>query len=115
VPDNVTVNGVLVATKDVAGAHHQRFKPSGATAAANGTATVTTSAAIVIAADGARRSALLQNTGSISIFVGTSAALTTANAIELVPGAVMMTEYNGAIYALVTAGTGPLRYWTEGD
>lgn len=114
--DNVTVNGVPVATDDRGGVHHQRVLPSGANAAAHGTLSLTASAAApALIADGTRRSMMIQNTSAVPVYVGTTAALTTVNGIQVDAGLNFTTEYNGAIYAIVASGTATVRYWTEGD
>ena len=113
--DNLTTANGTVATKDVGGAHHQRFKASGCSQAAYGALTVTTTPTSLIAADGLRRALGVVNMSSVDVYYGTNSSLTTSNGMRLAANDGMSSEYNGAFYFVVASGTAALRYWTEGD
>jgi hypothetical protein len=80
----------------------------GATAAAPGTVSVTTTATVIKAAAAARVKLVIRNTSAVtSVFLGYSNAITTANApIELGPGDVYEeVNFTGIMYGIVSAGS----------
>jgi hypothetical protein len=79
--------------------------------ASTGTVTVTATAARIRSANSSRRSLLLQNNGTVDVFVGFSSTVTTSTGVLLAPDQNWFEEdYVGAVYALVASGTAPLIY-----
>jgi hypothetical protein len=67
----------------------------------------TTSAAIMLKANTGRISALLRNQGTVDIYYGYSASLTTANGVLLQVGDVLLlNSYKGDVYGITASGTG---------
>lgn len=78
----------------------------------NAAATVTTSAATLIAsALGGRRTLLIQNKGSKAIYLGKDATVTSSNGFELAAGAIFSIELgpNVAIFAIAASGSQDIR------
>ena len=139
--DNVTLNsmsgGSVVATDDTGSEHVQIVKlaysadgrkthiPAAAngisviergTTIASGNASVTTSAATVLAADATRRTAVLTNLGSDYVWIGDS-GITANEGIRLAPGQTLTVDKapTPAIYAVAQSGTQTVAYFTEAD
>lgn len=139
--DNVTLNsmsgGSVVATDDTGSEHVQIVKlaysadgskthiPADAngisviergTTIASGNASVTTSAATVLAADATRRTAVLTNLGSDYVWIGDS-GITANEGIRLAPGQALTIDKapTPAIYAVAQSGTQTVAYFTEAD
>lgn len=115
--NNVTVGGSVVATQDISGVHHQKTKATGATVAASGTVSVTTSASTVrLALNANRRSLVIANVGTVAFKISPTNGFTFANqGITIPAGGVMTLEYTGAIYAATAAGTGSFEYWEDSN
>jgi len=139
--DNVTLNsmsgGSVVATDDSGSGHVQIVKlaysadgskthiPAGSAGLQviergsvidSGSASVTTSAAVVKAADATRRSLVLTNLGTDYVFIGDSAvALNTG--IRLAPAQALTIDKSptAAVYAIANSGTQTVAWFTEED
>jgi hypothetical protein len=86
------------------------------TTIASGNASVTTSAATVLAADATRRTAVLTNLGSDYVWIGDS-GITANEGIRLAPGQTLTVDKapTPAIYAVAQSGTQTVAYFTEAD
>jgi hypothetical protein len=86
------------------------------TTIASGNASVTTSAATVLAADATRRTAVLTNLGSDYVWIGDS-GITANEGIRLAPGQALTIDKapTPAIYAVAQSGTQTVAYFTEAD
>jgi hypothetical protein len=112
--DNVTVGGIQYATQDVGGVQHEKMKATGATGANMAQLPVTTSrTAIIVAANANRRSILLFNAGSTTVYVHKTSGFTLSDGWPLVVGGSLAVEYTGALYVAVAAGTGTVNYWED--
>lgn len=83
---------------------------------ASGNASVTTSAATVLAADATRRTAVLTNLGSDYVWVGDS-GITANEGIRLAPGQALTIDRapTPAIYAVAASGTQTVAWFVEAD
>lgn len=86
------------------------------TTIASGNASVTTSAATVLASDSARRTAVLTNLGSDYVWIGDS-GITANEGIRLAPGQTLTVDRapTPAIYAVAASGTQTVAWFTEAD
>jgi hypothetical protein len=86
------------------------------TTIASGNASVTTSAAAVLASDSTRRTAVLTNLGSDYVWVGDS-GITANEGIRLAPGQSLTIDRapTPAIYAVAASGTQTVAWFTEAD
>ncbi|MFZ9968065.1 MAG: hypothetical protein ACO3IN_13885 [Steroidobacteraceae bacterium] len=86
------------------------------TTIASGNASVTTSAATILAADATRRTAVLTNLGSDYVWIGDS-GITANEGIRLAPGQTLTIDKapTPAIYAVAQSGTQTVAYFTEAD
>ena len=86
------------------------------TTIASGNASVTTSAAAVLASDSTRRTAVLTNLGSDYVWVGDS-GITANEGIRLAPGQTLTIDRapTPAIYAVAASGTQTVAWFTEAD
>ena len=86
------------------------------TTIASGNASVTTSAATVLALDATRRTAVLTNLGSDYVWVGDS-GITANEGIRLAPGQTLTIDRapTPAIYAVAASGTQTVAWFTEAD
>jgi hypothetical protein len=86
------------------------------TTIASGNASVTTSAATVLAADATRRTAVLTNLGSDYVWIGDS-GIAANEGIRLAPGQTLTVDKapTPAIYAVAQSGTQTVAYFTEAD
>jgi hypothetical protein len=141
VADNITLNtmsgGAVVATDDTGSEHVQIVKlaysadgsktaitadASGlkvierGTTIASGNESVTTSSAIVLAADSTRRTAVLTNLGSDYVWIGDS-TIAANEGIRLAPSQSLTIDKapTPAIYAVAQSGTQTVAYFTESD
>ena len=82
----------------------------------SGSASVTTSAAVVKAADATRRSLVLTNLGTDYVFIGDSAVAVNTG-IRLAPGQTLTIDRapTPAIYAVAASGTQTVAWFTEAD
>jgi len=139
--DDVTLNtmsgGAVVATDDSGTGHVQLVKLAysadgsrthvGADAAGiqviergatidSGSASVTTSAAVVKSADATRRSLVLTNLGSDYVFIGDSAVAVNTG-IRLAPSQALTLDKSptAAVYAVANSGTQTVAWFTEED
>ena len=82
----------------------------------SGNASVTTSAATVLALDATRRTAVLTNLGSDYVWVGDS-GITANEGIRLAPGQTLTIDRapTPAIYAVAASGTQTVAWFTEAD
>ena len=86
------------------------------TTIASGNASVTTSAATVLALDATRRTAVLTNLGSDYVWVGDS-GIAANEGIRLAPGQALTIDRapTPAIYAVAASGTQTVSWFTEAD
>jgi hypothetical protein len=86
------------------------------TTIASGNASVTTSAATVLALDATRRTAVLTNLGSDYVWVGDS-GIAANEGIRLAPGQALTIDRapTPAIYAVAASGTQTVAWFTEAD
>lgn len=82
----------------------------------SGSASVTTSAAVVKAADATRRSLVLTNLGSDYVFIGDSAVAVNTG-IRLAPSQALTLDKSptAAVYAVANSGTQTVAWFTEED
>lgn len=82
----------------------------------SGSASVTTSAAVVKAADSTRRSLVLTNLGSDYVFIGDS-AIAVNTGIRLAPSQTLTLDKSptAAVYAVANSGTQTVAWFTEED
>jgi len=82
----------------------------------SGSASVTTSAAVVKAADATRRSLVLTNLGSDYVFIGDSAVAVNTG-IRLAPSQALTLDKSptAAVYAVANYGTQTVAWFTEED
>ncbi len=82
----------------------------------SGSASVTGSAAAVLSADSTRRSVVLTNLGTDSVWIGDS-GITTNTGVKLLPGASLTIDRapTPAIYAVASSGTQTVAYFVEAD
>jgi hypothetical protein len=83
---------------------------------AHGSASVTTSAAQVLALATGRRSATIQNLGTDYIYLGAT-GITANNGLRLAPGQTVVIDKSptAAIFAIAASGTQTVSYFTESD
>jgi len=83
---------------------------------AHGSASVTTSAAQVLALATGRRSATIQNLGTDYIYLGAT-GITANNGLRLAPGQTVVIDKSptAAIFAVAGTGTQTVSYFTESD
>lgn len=86
------------------------------TTIAHGSASVTTTAAQLLATDTGRRSVIVQNLGTDDIWLG-GTGITVTNGLRVSPGqaATLDKAPIAAIYAIATSGTQSVSYITESD
>ena len=82
----------------------------------SGSASVTTSAAVVKAADATRRSLVLTNLGTDYVFIGDSAVAVNTG-IRLAPSQALTLDKSptAAVYAVANSGTQTVAWFTEED
>lgn len=76
--------------------------------------TVNDSADQILAAASTRRGAVVVNNGSVTVFLGKSASVTTSNGIPLAAGqsfTVDGREYLGPVFGITASGSADVRYW----
>ncbi len=74
------------------------------------TAAPTTTAGSVLAANVNRKVAVFANDGDVTVYLGSTAGVTTSNGYPLLPDAVLVDDLStGAWYAITASGTGDLR------
>jgi hypothetical protein len=74
------------------------------------TAAPTTSATLVLAANTSRKTATIYNNGSVTVYLGKDATVTTANGLPLPVGATLEDDSTtSAWYGITASGTGDLR------
>lgn len=83
---------------------------------AHGSASVTTSAAQMLASASTRRSVTIQNLGNDYVYIGAT-GITANNGIRLSPGQTLVIDKspNAAIFAIAASGTQACSYLTESD
>ena len=82
---------------------------------ATGQVTLSTSAALVKAANAARRALIVKNIdASIVVYIGVT-GVTSANGMELDAGESISVNTNDAVYAVAASGTPKVAYWEEYD
>ena len=86
------------------------------TVIAHGSASVTTTAAQVLALAATRRSATIQNLGTDYIYIGAT-GITANNGLRLAPGQTVVIDKSpvAAIFAIAASGTQTVSYFTESD
>ena len=86
------------------------------TVIAHGSASVTTTAAQVLALATGRRSATIQNLGTDYIYIGAT-GITANNGLRLAPGQTAVIDKSpvAAIFAIAASGTQAVSYFTESD
>ena len=86
------------------------------TVIAHGSASVTTTAAQVLALATGRRSATIQNLGTDYIYLGAT-GITANNGLRLAPGQTAVIDKSpvAAIFAIAASGTQAVSYFTESD
>lgn len=83
------------------------------------TVTVTNSATLIISANSRRkRIYIVNNSDSVTIYLGSSASVTSSNGLPLYPNQAIHNEfisegYAGDIYGITSASTADVRYWEE--
>ena len=74
------------------------------------TAAPTTSATLLLAANGSRQSALLSNNGSQTVYVGKNSSVTTSNGVPIPAGSSLTDKSSrDAWYGITASGTGDMR------
>ena len=86
------------------------------TVIAHGSASVTTTAAQVLALAATRRSATIQNLGTDYIYLGAT-GITANNGLRLAAGQTVVIDKSptAAIFAIAASGTQAVSYFTESD
>jgi hypothetical protein len=86
-------------------------KQAGAATNQYGAQVVGAVATLIADVTAARRSLLIQNLGSVDIYVGSSAAVTTASGVRVSGnGGTYETQAVGAVYAITAAGSSDVRF-----
>jgi hypothetical protein len=80
------------------------------------TVTVTTSPTLILAANPERKGAIVYNNGSVVVYIGFDASVTTSNGLTVQPGGVLNDSgfedaYRSNIYGVAASGTCDVRYW----
>jgi hypothetical protein len=79
----------------------------------HGAVSVTTSETTIRAANAARASLLVQNLGSVEIYIGKT-GVTTANGIKIAAGdSFGNIQFTGGVVGRAISGTCDVRYWEE--
>lgn len=73
-------------------------------------------ATLITAANNARRGIQIYNNGSVIVYVGPNASITTSNAIPLLPQSLYETSgekqgWRGAVYGLAASSTADVRFF----
>lgn len=82
----------------------------------SGSASVTVSASAVLASDSTRRSVVLTNLGTDSVWVGDS-GVAVDTGVRILPGGALTIDHSptAAIYAIASSGTQTVAYFVEAD
>lgn len=114
--DNVTTQsstlatpptGTVIETLDTGSGHRQIVATGAGGSKAITTAAPSTSAGVVLAANNSRLSCLIQNVGSVTVYLGVSGV--TTSGLRLLAGAELSDDSSrDAWYAITAAGTGAL-------
>jgi hypothetical protein len=82
----------------------------------SGSASVTTSAAAVLAADSTRRSVVLTNLGTDNVWIGDSGVAANTG-VKIIPGGSLTIDHapTPAIYAVSSSGSQTVAYFVEAD
>jgi hypothetical protein len=81
------------------------------------TVTVTGTATKIVNANTQRQSLIIANAGSVTVYIGPDASVTTANGTPIVAGGNLTEDscgtrvYLGTVYGIVSTGTCDVRYW----
>lgn len=87
---------------------------SGTASSSHAAVTVNDSADQILGVNSARRGATIVNNGSVVVYLGKSASVTTANGIPLAVGqsfTINAGEYLGAVFGVTASGSADVRYW----
>lgn len=81
-----------------------------------GSVSVGSTATLVVNANNLRGAIAIVNNSSVTIYIGPSTSVTTANGIPILPSGNMTVGgyaevWRGAVYAIVATGSADLRYW----
>lgn len=109
ISDGVVDDARLVGQIDISGG----IRFAGNTAAGYGAIDVTTAATLVRPDNSKRASVVIQNTGASKIYVGSDAAVTTANGLQIDPGGMVSITTQSAVYAVSETGTNNVRWLEE--
>lgn len=83
--------------------------------------TVGNTATKIVDATTQRRSIVIANTGSVTVYIGTDANVTTANGLPIVSEGTLQNDnsggrmWQGPYYGIVASGTVDVRYWEYTD
>lgn len=84
-----------------------------------GNVTATNTAAQLIASNPGRRSLVIYNNGSVAVYIGPDASITTANAVPILPQSSFTQNgsrmWMGAIYGITASSTADTRFWDYGE
>lgn len=82
-------------------------------AATNSVVSVTNAATQIVPSNSVRGSLLFRNQGAVYIFVGSSAAVTTANGVLVKAGEFFSSTTRGAVFGITAAGSSNVGIWEE--
>jgi len=75
-----------------------------------GNISVTTSATLIKATNTSRKSILIRNNGSSTLYIGGNNSVTTSNGFEVIAGEEIYIKDTDEIYGIITSGTLDVRY-----
>ena len=79
-------------------------------------ATIVNTATQIVASDTSRRSVIVQNISNATVFVGTDNGVTSSNGIRLIQDdALVLDNYDGAVFGIADATGHPIRFISELD
>lgn len=83
--------------------------------AAYGNVTIGTTAALITAQDGGRKSVLVENAHASNVlYVGNDSSVTTSNGFKIAAGASQRFYEPGPLYGIASAASTDVRYYKEG-
>lgn len=100
------IDNRLVGNVDISGG----IRLAGSLTTTYGAVTVGVAATLIKAANASRASIIVQNLGTVAIYVGPDAGITTANAIKVEPSNSATLDYQGTIYAISGSAGQDVRY-----
>lgn len=102
--------GTVAETYDTGSGHRQRVAAGASSTKTFSDPAPTTSAAVVLSANALRTSCLIQNVGTVDVYLGKDNTVTTTNGIKLAAGASLADDASvDAWWGITASGTADLR------